>query len=82
MVIPPAYGLAGINKITFTGDGDDTIDFDSDGVKGGIAYWNRYVSITQMGGLGTFTDPRLPLTVTNGTVDLVTDKLSHCEPTN
>jgi mono/diheme cytochrome c family protein/cytochrome c5 len=62
-VIPPAYGLAGIGKITFTGDGDE------------IAYWNRYVAVTQMGGLGTFSDPRLPLTVTNGTVDLVSDKL-------
>jgi hypothetical protein len=75
VVIPPAYGLAGINKITFTGDGDVAVDFDGDGVKGGIAYWNRYVSITQMGGLGTFSDSRLPLTVTNGTVDLVTNKL-------
>lgn len=63
VVIPPAYGLAGIDKITFTGDGDD------------IAYWNRYVAVTQMGGLGTFSDPRLPLSVTNGTVDLVSDKL-------
>lgn len=32
-------------------------------------------AVTQMGGLGTFADPRLPLTVTNGTVDLVSDKL-------
>jgi mono/diheme cytochrome c family protein len=63
VVIPPAYGLAGIHKITYTGDGDE------------IAYWNRYVAVTQMGGLGTFSDPRLPLTVTNGTVDLVSDKL-------
>jgi mono/diheme cytochrome c family protein len=63
VVIPPAYGLAGIHKITFTGDGDD------------IAYWNRYVAVTQMGGLGTFSDSRLPLTITNGTVDLVSDKL-------
>jgi mono/diheme cytochrome c family protein len=62
-VIPPAYGLQGIHKITFTGDGDD------------IAYWNRYVAVTQMGGRGTFTEPRLNLSVTNGTVDLVTDKL-------
>ena len=76
VVIPPAYGLAGINKITFTGDGDAAVDFDGDGVQGGIAYWNRYVSITQMGALGTFSDSRLPLTVTNGTVDLVTDKLT------
>jgi mono/diheme cytochrome c family protein len=63
VVIAPAYGLAGIHKITFTGDGDE------------IAYWNRYVAVTQMGGLGTFSDPRLPLTITNGTVDLVSDKL-------
>jgi mono/diheme cytochrome c family protein len=62
-VIPPAYGLAGIDKITFTGDGAE------------IAYWNRYVAVTQMGGLGTFSDSRLPLTVTNGAVDLVSDKL-------
>jgi mono/diheme cytochrome c family protein len=62
-VITPAYGLAGVGKITFTGDGNE------------IAYWNRYVAVTQMGGLGTFSDSRLPLTVTNGTVDLVSDKL-------
>ncbi|HSW07295.1 c-type cytochrome [Aquabacterium sp.] len=63
VVIPPAYGLAGIHKITFTGDGN------------AIAYWNRYVAVTQMGGLGSFSDPRLPLSVTNGRVDLVSDKL-------
>ncbi len=63
LVIPPAYGLQDIHRITFTGDGED------------IAYWNRYVGVTQMGGLGTFTDPRLNLSVTNGTVDLVTSKL-------
>ncbi|WP_280152690.1 c-type cytochrome [Piscinibacter sp. XHJ-5] len=63
VVIPPAYGLAGVNKITFTGDGDE------------IAYWNRYVAVTQMGGLGTFSDARLPLTVTHGTEDRVSGKL-------
>lgn len=63
LVIPPAYGLQDIHRITFTGDGED------------IAYWNRYVGVTQMGGLGTFTEPRLNLSVTNGTVDLVTSKL-------
>jgi mono/diheme cytochrome c family protein len=63
VVIPPAYGLQDIHKITLTGDGNE------------IAYWNRYVAVTQMGGLGTFTEPRLNLSVTNGTVDLVTDKL-------
>jgi len=62
-VIPPAFGLDGIHKVTATGDGDE------------LAYWNRYVSVTQMGGLGTFTEPRLSASVTNGTVDLVTSKL-------
>jgi len=62
-VIPPAYGLDGIHRITVTGDGDQ------------IAYWNRYVSVTQMGGQGTMDEPRLNLHITNGTQDLVTDKL-------
>jgi mono/diheme cytochrome c family protein len=63
VVIPPAFGLAGIHRITFTGDGDE------------VAYWNRYVAVTQMGGLGSFSDPRLPLSVTNGTEDRVSGKL-------
>jgi mono/diheme cytochrome c family protein/cytochrome c5 len=63
VVIPPAYGLAGVNKITFTGDGDD------------IAYWNRYVSVTQMGGRGSFVEPRTGVSVTHGTQDLVSSKL-------
>lgn len=63
VVIPPAYGLQDIHKITLTGDGDQ------------IMYWNRYVAVTQMGGQGTFTEPRLNLSVTNGTTDLVSDKL-------
>ena len=62
-VIPPAYGLAGINKTTSTGDGND------------LAYWNRYVGVTQMGGHGTFADPRTGVNVTNGTDDLITAKL-------
>ena len=62
-VIPPAYGLAGINKITSTGDGDN------------LAYWNRYVGVTQMGGHGTFTETRTGVAVTNGTDDLISAKL-------
>jgi mono/diheme cytochrome c family protein len=62
-VIPPAYGLEGVHKITFTGDGDD------------IAYWNRYVAVTQMGGQGNFSEPRLNINITNGTQDLVSSKL-------
>ena len=62
-VIPPAYGLEGIHSITSTGDGDD------------VSYWNRYVGITQMGGHGTFVDPRLGIDVTNGTDDRISAKL-------
>jgi hypothetical protein len=62
-VIPPAYGLAGIHRITVTGDGDK------------IAYWNRYVGVTQMGGHGTFTEPRTGVSVTNGSDDLISSKL-------
>ncbi|WP_083260158.1 Ig-like domain-containing protein [Marinobacter sp. X15-166B] len=62
-VITPAYGLDGLEKITSTGDGDE------------IAYWNRYVGVTQMGGQGTFYEPRTGVRVTNGTEDLITDKL-------
>ena len=62
-VIPPAYGLAGIHRITTTGDGED------------IAYWNRYVAVTQMGGHGTFNEPRTGVSVTNGATDLVSPKL-------
>lgn len=62
-VIPPAYGLQDIHKITVTGDGDD------------LAYWNRYVAVTQMGGQGSFSEPRLNLSITNGTTDLVSSKL-------
>ena len=64
VVIPPAYGLEGIHSVTFTGDGT------------GPAYWNRYVAVTQMGGQGSFSDPRLNLSITNGTADLVSSKLS------
>lgn len=62
-VIPPAYGLSGVHSITATGDGAD------------IAYWNRYVAVTQMGGQGTFKESRTGVNVTNGTTDLVSSKL-------
>ena len=62
-VIPPAYGLAGIHRIISTGDG------------GNISYWNHYVGVTQMGGHGTFTEPRTGVNVTNGTDDLISSKL-------
>jgi mono/diheme cytochrome c family protein len=55
VLIPPAYGLASVaNVATYTGDGS-------------IAYWNDYVAVTQMHGLGTFVEPRLGVEVTNAT---------------
>jgi mono/diheme cytochrome c family protein len=63
VLIPPAYGLKGIHSITYTGDGND------------VTYWNRYVAVTQMGGLGHFADPRIGVDVTNGPVDLVSPVL-------
>jgi mono/diheme cytochrome c family protein len=61
VVIPPAYGLKGVGFETFTGDGP-------------ISYWNSYVGVGQMGGHGTFNDPRINLFI-NQTPDLVTPKL-------
>jgi mono/diheme cytochrome c family protein len=61
-VIPPAYGLLGLNSITVTGDGSD------------VAYWNRYVGVTQMHGHGSFSEPRTGVNVQNPP-DLVSSKL-------
>jgi cytochrome c5 len=62
LVIPPAYGLAGITNETYTAEGP-------------ISYWNAYVAVTQMGGQGTFSDPRLGIDVKHSP-DLVTSKLA------
>ena len=62
-MIPPAYGLRGIHSVTSTGDGSD------------LAYWNRYVGVTQMGGHGAFTEPRTGVSVVNGNDDLISSKL-------
>jgi hypothetical protein len=61
VVIPPAYGLQGVGFETFTGDGP-------------ISYWNSYVGVTQMGGQGSFADPRIGLNIIQKP-DLVTPKL-------
>jgi len=58
VVIPPAYGLAGVKMATYTGDGD-------------ISYWNNYVAVTQMGGHGSFKEPRLGIDVAAKGEDLV-----------
>jgi len=59
--IPSIYGLKGAGFETYTGDGP-------------ISYWNGYVGVSQMGGHGTFIDPRIGLSITQ-TPDLVTPKL-------
>jgi mono/diheme cytochrome c family protein len=61
VLIPPAYGLQGVALETYTGDGP-------------ISYWNAYVAITQMGGKGDFSDPRIGVSV-DFKKDLVTPKL-------
>jgi hypothetical protein len=73
-LIPPAFGLAGVNLHTFTGWGS-------------IPYWNAFVANLEMHGQGTFFDPRLndpdqfPLAVKNhlfdvrNKPDLITSKL-------
>jgi hypothetical protein len=45
-LIPPAFGLAGVNLHTYTGWGS-------------IPYWNAFVANLEMHGKGTFFDPRL-----------------------
>jgi hypothetical protein len=45
-LIPPAYGLAGVNLQTYTGFG-------------GVPYWNAFVGNLEMHGTGVFYDPRL-----------------------
>ncbi|MBZ5554198.1 MAG: hypothetical protein LAO21_15890 [Acidobacteriia bacterium] len=45
-LIPPAFGLAGVNLHTWTGFGS-------------VTYWNAYVAATEMHGSGTFFDARL-----------------------
>src|SRR5262245_10745083 len=45
-LIPPAFGLAGVNLHTWTGFGS-------------VPYWNAYVGVGEMLGSGTFFDERL-----------------------
>jgi hypothetical protein len=74
-LIPPAFGLAGVNLHTWTGWGSAT-------------HWNAFVANLEMHGKGTFYDPRLsdatqfPIAAANGfddvrnTPDLITAKLA------
>ena len=58
-LIPPAFGLAGVNLHTFTGWGS-------------VPYWNAFVANLEMHGQGDFTDSRLddpnrfPIAARNG----------------
>ncbi len=45
-LIPPAFGLAGVNLTTWEGWGS-------------ITHWNAFVAVLEMGGQGTLYDPRL-----------------------
>lgn len=74
-LIPPAFGLAGVNLHTWTGWGS-------------VTHWNAFVANLEMNGQGTFYDPRLndpekfPIAAANNfgnvrnTPDLITSKLA------
>ncbi len=74
-LIPPAFGLAGVNLHTWTGWGN-------------VSHWNAFVANLEMHGKGTFYDPRLndatqfPVAARAGlgnvrsTPDLITGKLA------
>lgn len=74
-LIPPAFGLTGVNLHTFTGWGS-------------VPYWNAFVANLEMHGKGNFFDPRLddaakfPIAARNGfghvtnTDDQITAKLA------
>jgi hypothetical protein len=74
-LIPPAFGLAGVNLHTWTGWGS-------------VTHWNAFVANLEMHGKGTFYDPRLndagqfPVAARNGfgnvrnDPDLITPKLA------
>ena len=62
LILPPAYGLADVKNETYTAEGP-------------ISYWNAYVAVTQMHGLGNFSDLRLGIDIKH-TPDLVGPKLA------
>lgn len=74
-MLPPAFGLAGVNLHTWTGWGS-------------VTHWNALVANLEMQGQGTFYDPRLddaakfPIAAANGfghvrkQPDLITGKLA------
>ena len=80
-LIPPAFGLGGVNLHTWTGWGS-------------VSHWNAFVANLEMHGVGRFFDPRLnnaaqfPIAAANGFADLphispdddqITSKLSDLQ---
>jgi hypothetical protein len=80
-LIPPAFGLGGVNLHTWTGWGS-------------VPHWNAFVANLEMHGVGRFFDPRLdnaaqfPIAATHGFADLphispdddlITSKLSDLQ---
>jgi hypothetical protein len=77
-LLPPAFGLAGVNLHTWTGWGS-------------VTHWNAFVSNLEMHGQGIFYDPRLndpvkfPIAAANGfgdvrnSPDLITAKLADLQ---
>ncbi len=69
-LIPPAFGLAGVNLHTWTGWGS-------------VTHWNAFVANLEMHGKGTFFDPRLdnpaqfPIAAANGFDDVRNDPRPH-----
>jgi hypothetical protein len=64
-LIPPAFGLAGVNLHTWTGWGS-------------VTHWNAFVANLEMHGIGRFWDPRLnssqfPIAAANGFFNLNPD---------
>jgi hypothetical protein len=66
-LIPPAYGLAGVNLHTWTGFGS-------------VPYWNAYVGVTEMHGSGTFFDARLRDKASYPVASRVSSWNSHSKP--
>src|SRR5215471_14866513 len=66
VLIPPAYGLAGVNLHTWTGWGS-------------VTYWNAFVANLEMHGKGRFFDSRLnnasqfPIAAANGFANVLVD---------
>ncbi len=72
-LIPPAFGLGGVNLHTWTGWGS-------------VPHWNAFVANLEMHGKGRFWDPRLndggqfPIAAANGFGDLRLPNGQHIDP--